>query len=202
MGLGVNHEPVVQNRWGLPWDKPYSRLVEYLDALIPLMQEQAVSVSGEYTTHHTEIDVPAPAPSLMLAALGPRMLRLAADRSDGTITWMTGPKTVEAHIRPHLGADSHIVSGVGIVLTNDVDGARAFANTALAIYPTLPSYRTVMEREGATEAADMMIIGGPDEVRAGIAAYRDAGVDELAANIFGSSKDFETTVELLAEEVR
>ncbi len=183
LGIGVNHEPVVTSRWGLPWDKPYSRFVEYLDALIPLLETGACETSGTYVSHHTQIDVPADPPELMLAALGPKMLALAAERSAGTITWMTGPKTITEHIRPGLGDDARVVAGVGVIPTDNVDAARAFANKALAIYPMLPSYRAVMEREGATEAADLCLIGDDQVIADGLARYAEAGADEVAVSI-------------------
>lgn len=194
LGLGVNHEPVVTGVWGLPWDKPYSRLVEYLDALIPLLENQRVSVSGQWTSHHTQIAVPAEPPKLMLAALGPKMLELAAARSAGTITWMTGPNTIRDHIRPRIG-DGAVVAGVSAVVTDDVDGARAFINEALAIYPTLPSYRAVMDREGATEPADLALIGSAEQIIDGLGRYAEAGTTEVAVNRVGNPAQNEATLE-------
>ena len=197
LGLGVNHEPVVTGVWGLPWDKPYSRLVEYLDALIPLLEDQKVSVSGRWTSHHTQIFVPADPPELMLAALGPRMLRLAADRSAGTITWMTGPNTIRDHIRPNIG-DGAVVAGVSAVVTDDVDRARAFINEALAIYPTLPSYRAVMDREGATEPADLALIGSAEQIIDGLGRYAESGTTEVAINRVGNPAQNAATLEAVS----
>lgn len=191
LGLGVNHKPVVTSRWGLPWGKPYSHFVEYLNALQPLLAGDAVDVSGEFVSHNTAIAVPSEPPALMLAALGPKMLNLAGERSGGTITWMTGPNTIADHIRPSLdaGGGGRIVAGVSIIVTSseeETQDARARANKALAIYPQLPSYRAVMDREGAVEAADLVLIGSAEEVRAGIDSYRKAGADEVALNLIGS----------------
>ena len=202
LGIGVNHEPVVTNRWGLPWEKPYSRLVEYLDAMTPLLEGEPVDVSGTYFSHTTEINVPGDAPGLMLAALGPKMLKLAAERSAGTITWMTGPQTITDHIGPNLdaGGGGNIVAGVSAITTasdEETEAARAWANKALAIYPQLPSYRAVMDREGATEAADLVLIGDADAVSAGIDRYREAGADEIALNLMGSPEQNDRSWELL-----
>ncbi len=207
LGIGVNHEPVVTNRWGLPWEKPYSRFVDYLNAMTPLLEIESVDVSGTYFSHTTEIAVPGDAPELMLAALGPKMLNLAAERSGGTITWMTGPKTIAEHIRPNLDAGQEasgggkIVAGVSVVTTTseeEIASARSWANKALAIYPQLPSYRAVMDREGATEAADLVLIGSADEVQAGIERYRDAGTDEVALNLMGAPEQNERSWELIS----
>ncbi len=206
LGIGVNHKPVVTNRWGLPWDKPYSRFVEYLNAMTPLLEGNPVDVSGEFISHTTEIAVPSDTPGLMLAALGPKMLNLAAERSAGTITWMTGPKTIEAHIKPNLDAagGGEIVAGVGAIVTNsdeETAAARAWANKALAIYPQLPSYRAVMDREGAVEAADLVLIGDADTVRSGIEAYRSAGATEVAMNLIGSPEQNDQSWDLITSMV-
>ena len=203
LGIGVNHEPVVTNRWGLPWEKPYSRFVDYLNAMVPVMEDGKVDVKGTYFSHTTEINVPGDAPGLMLAALGPKMLDLAATRSGGTITWMTGPQTIADHIRPNLdaGGGGSVVAGVSVITTSsdeETEASRVWANKALAIYPQLPSYRAVMDREGATEAADLVLIGDADTVRAGIDRYRDAGTDEVALNLMGSAEQNDRSWELIA----
>ncbi|RZV46308.1 MAG: TIGR03564 family F420-dependent LLM class oxidoreductase [Acidimicrobiales bacterium] len=194
LGIGVNHEPVVTGMWGLPWDKPYSRFVEYLDALIPLINDQQVSVSGQWTTQRSQISVPGDAPDLMLAALGPKMLKLAGERASGTITWMTGPNTIRDHIRPNLG-DGSIVAGVSAVVTDDVESSRAFINKALAIYPTLPSYRAVMDREGAEEPADLALIGSAEQIVDGLGRYAEAGTTEVAISRVGNDAQNEATLE-------
>ena len=203
LGIGVNHEPVVTNRWGLPWEKPYSRFVDYLNAMVPVMEDGKVDVKGTYFSHTTEINVPGDAPGLMLAALGPKMLDLAATRSGGTITWMTGPQTIADHIRPNLdaGGGGSVVAGVSVITTSsdeETEASRVWANKALAIYPQLPSYRAVMDREGATEAADLVLIGDADTVRAGIDRYQDAGTDEVALNLMGSAEQNDRSWELIA----
>ena len=104
LGLGASHQPAMELQYGIEWRKPYTHMVEYLDALLPLLNEQRVSTSGEFVTHHTQINIPGPAPEVMLAAMGPKMLALAGERTGGTITWMTGPKTIASHIRPGIGS--------------------------------------------------------------------------------------------------
>ena len=172
-------------------------MVEYLDALLPLLEDQQVSTTGEFVTHHTSLNVPGPTPDVMLAALGPKMLKLAADRTAGTITWMTGPKTIESHIRPGIGG-GHIAAGVPIFITDDVPAAREFAGNALAIYGQLPSYRAMLDREGMDGPADMVLAGDPETVRAGLEAYKAAGVDEIAMNVLGTGESLEATWELAA----
>ena len=197
LGLGASHKPALEMQYGMEWRKPYTHMVEYLDALLPLLSEQRVSTTGEFVTHHTQINVPGETPAVMLAALGPKMLALAAERTSGTITWMTGPKTITSHVRPGIG-DGQIVAGVPIFITDDVDGARAFAGKALQIYGQLPSYRAMLDREGMAGPEDMVLAGDPDTVRAGLEAYRAAGVDEIAMNVLGTGESMDAAFDLAA----
>jgi len=171
-----------------------------------LLEGNPVDVSGSFIQHNTAIDVPADSPSLMLAALGPKMLKLAGERSEGTILWMTGPKTVAEHIKPGIeaGGGGEIIAGVGAIVTNNDEetaAARKWANKALAIYPQLPSYRAVMDREGAAEAADLVLIGDADTVRAGIERYADAGTTEVAMNLIGTPEQNNQCWDLLGSMV-
>ncbi|MEM9519024.1 MAG: TIGR03564 family F420-dependent LLM class oxidoreductase [Actinomycetota bacterium] len=197
LGLGASHKPALEMQYGMEWRKPYTHMVEYLDALLPLLSEQRVSTTGEFVTHHTQINVPGDTPDVMLAALGPKMLALAAERTAGTITWMTGPKTIESHVRPGIGA-GRIAAGVPIFITDDVEGARAFAAKALQVYGQLPSYRAMLDREGMAGPEDMVLAGDPDTVRAGIEEYRAAGCDEIAMNVLGTGESMDAAFELAA----
>jgi len=185
IGIGTNHEPVLEMVYGVPWRKPYTHMVEYLDALIPLLTDQRVSTEGEFVTSRTQINVKADAPGVMLAALGPKMLALASERTQGTITWMTGPVTIGEHVRPTIGADAEIAAGVGIVVTDQVDAARERANVDLEIYGQLPSYRAMLDREGANNPGDLVLIGDADVVRTGLESYKAAGASEVALNMMG-----------------
>ena len=132
----------------------------------------------------------------MLAALGPKMLKLAADRTSGTITWMTGPKTIASHIRPGMSPESWIASGVPVWITDDPESARKRGGEGLAIYGQLHSYRAMLDREGMAGPADMILAGDIATVRAGLDAYKEAGCDEIALNVLGSGDDVEGAWEL------
>ena len=103
LGLGMSHRVVTEGMWGISWDKPVRRLGEYLDGLLPLLAGERADAAGETVTTRGVVRIPgAPAPEVYIAALGPQMLRLAGRRSAGTVTWMTGPKTLARHIGPTL----------------------------------------------------------------------------------------------------
>jgi len=100
----MTHRMVTEGMWGISWDdRPVRRLSEYLDGLLPLLSGQEVNMTGEIVTTRGAVRIPnAPAPPVYVAALGPQMLRLTGRRCAGTLTWMTGPKTLAQHIGPTL----------------------------------------------------------------------------------------------------
>ncbi len=103
LGLGMTHQAVTEGMWGIPWDKPVRRLNEYLDGLLPLLAGEAVNVTGETATTRGALMIPgAPEPEVYIAALGPQLLKIAGARTKGTMTWMTGPKTLAEHTGPTL----------------------------------------------------------------------------------------------------
>ena len=132
-------------------------------------------------------------PKVVVAALGPVMLKLAGRLTDGTATWMTGPQTIADHIAPTIGqaADEAgrpapmVIAGVPVSVTDDPAAARAEAENVFAIYGTLPSYRAMLDREGAAGPGDIAVVGDEDTVREGIGRYAEAGVTDLNVAPFG-----------------
>ena len=198
LGIGVGHAPIVTAVFGLEWSRPYSHMVQYLDALLPLLADQAVDVRGDLVSHRTRIEVPGPAPRVMLAAMGPRMLALAAARTEGTILAWTGPRTIEEHVRPAVG-DAQVSAGVWVCVTSDPDGARARIGEELALYRMLPSYQAMAEREGVADMMDLLAVGSADEVRAELARYAAASADEVAIILKGTPGEREAGWALIEE---
>jgi 5,10-methylenetetrahydromethanopterin reductase len=158
LGLGLSHRAVTERVWGIPWDRPIRRMGEYLDGLLPLLDGRKADATGETTTTRGSLRIPAPRPDVYIAALGSQMLRLAGQRASGTITWMTGPRTLAEHVgptlrgaaeeagRPHDGV--RVVASLPVSVTDEVDSTRAHAAEQFAIYGRLPSYRAMLDREG------------------------------------------------------
>jgi 5,10-methylenetetrahydromethanopterin reductase len=200
LGLGMTHRTVTEGMWGIPWDKPIRRLGEYLDGLLPLLNGEAVEAPGETVTTRGALQIPgATAAPVYVAALGPQMLRLAGRRVAGTVTWMTGPKTLAEHVGPTLrgAADAaerpsgavRVAAALPIAVTDDVDGLRKVAAERYAMYGYLPSYRAMLDREGYAGPEDAAIIGDPAEVSARLDELRAAGVDEYVADTFDPSPE-------------
>lgn len=201
LGIGLSHQMVIEHMFGMSFDKPVRHLREYLDVLMPLVANEPVSASGETISAALTLDIPNPEPvPVLVAALGPQLLRMAGARTAGTITWMTGPKTIEQHTAPALRAaaddaghpEPRVACGLPVCVTDDVDGARKRASQTYAIYGQLPSYRAMLDREGAEGPADVAIIGDETSVAERVQALADAGVTDFAASEFGSTADEQT----------
>ena len=198
LGIGLSHKVVVENMFGLSFDKPVRFMDEYLSVLLPLLEQRNVSFSGEKLQTHLGISTPCPHPvPVMLAALAPKMLRLAGERTDGTILWMTGPATVKDHVVPLISAAAdaagrpapRIVCGLPVCVTDDVAGAREQANEEFAIYGHLPSYKAMLDREGASSPGDVGIVGTASEVVDRISSMADVGVTDFIVAEFGTTDD-------------
>uniref|UniRef100_A0A8H2JJ50 TIGR03564 family F420-dependent LLM class oxidoreductase n=1 Tax=Mycolicibacterium mucogenicum DSM 44124 TaxID=1226753 RepID=A0A8H2JJ50_MYCMU len=199
LGLGMTHQAVTEGMWGIPWDKPVRRLNEYLDGLLPLLNGEKADATGETVTTRGALIIPgAPTPPVYIAALGPKLLQIAGRRSSGTVTWMTGPKTLAGHVGPTLrqaAADAgradavRVVAAIPVAVADDVDGARKQAAEQFAIYGHLPSYRAMLDREGYAGPEDIAIIGDEQTVRDRLAELEAAGVDEYVGVTFDPSAE-------------
>ncbi len=178
LGLGVSHGPMVEDMLGQSWDKPYTRMVEYLDGV-----DNAFTVS------------PAPVedPPRVLAALGPRMLQLAATRAWGALTYFV-PVEHTPVAREHLGSGPMLLVEQAAVLSSDPDAARRVARKHMQMYLTLPNYVNNLRRLGwdddafAAGGSDALVDalvawGDADAVAARVAEHRAAGADHVCVQV-------------------
>ena len=211
LGIGLSHQIVIESMFGMSFDKPARHMREYLSILMPLLRGEAAAFTGETLSGNASLGITDVAPvPVLVAALGPKMLELAGGLTDGTVTWMTGPATVESHIAPHINQAAEaagrpaprIVVGLPVCVTSDADAARTRAAATFSVYGFLPSYRAMLDREGAEGPADVAIIGDEAAVAAGIRRVQAAGATDFSAAEFGGSADERTrTRELLASLV-
>lgn len=209
LGIGLSHQLVIEGMFGYSFDQPVRHMREYLSALVPLLQGEAVDVEGETLTARIGLSVPGSSPvPVLVAALGPKMLRLAAEHATGTVTWMTGPRTLAEHTVPTITAaadvagtgEMRVVGALPVAVTDDVDGVKARAGKVFEVYGLLPSYRAMLDREGAAGPQDVALIGSAADVRAGIERMRDAGVtDFVAVEFLPPGPDAAATRDVLRE---
>jgi 5,10-methylenetetrahydromethanopterin reductase len=206
LGIGLSHKIVIEDMYGYGFGAPASHMNEYLSILLPLLEGQPVAFQGK--TMKAGIGLSAPRVGdvpVFLAALGPQMLKLAGQRTAGTILWMTGPATIRDYIVPTLNAaareagreDPRVVCILPVCVTDDPDAARARAAKVFEIYGQLPSYRAMLDREGAAGPADVAIVGDEDTVASQISALAGYGVTDFVAGDYARGEEKDRTRKLL-----
>lgn len=203
LGMGLSHQPVVENRWGLKFDRPALHMKEYLLILQSLVDTGKVDYDGSIFNVHSEIQRVSTDPiPICIAALAPKMLHLAGTMAQGTITWMVGPRTLTTHIIPKINAAAEIAGrpsprvcvGLPICVTNDRDAALERAAGYFQNYGNLPSYRRMMDIEGVENPAAMAIIGTESEVEKQLRTLSNSGSTDFLASIFPDNDDSDASV--------
>jgi len=198
LGIGPSHQVVIEGMFKQSFAKPLRHVSEYLDVLLPLLAGEGVNVQGETLGGAGRLDIPGAAPvPVLIAALGPKMLELAGRRTAGTITWCVGPETLKGYTVPSINAAAEaagreqprVVAGFPISVSDDPQSVRERVARQLAIYGQLPSYRAMLDREGAEGLGDLVITGSEDQVLEGLQALAGAGVTDFAASEVGATPD-------------
>jgi probable F420-dependent oxidoreductase len=177
LGIGVSHGPIVDAR-GHRYQQPLQKMVEYLDAM-DTAPWQGPPLPEE--------------PPRVLAALGPRMLELAAERSTGALLYNGTPEAT-ATARSVLGAGPLLAAEQAVLLEQDPAEARRIAREFLALYLTLPNYTGAWDRAGlgpeeqAEGGSDRLVDavvawGGPEAITERVRAHLDAGADHVCVQV-------------------
>ncbi|MEV5502207.1 TIGR03564 family F420-dependent LLM class oxidoreductase [Nonomuraea fuscirosea] len=194
LGIGLSHKVVIEDMFGYSFERPGRHMKEYLDILIPASRGEKVAYAGETLKAGIKLTTPGAGFPVLVAALGPRMLKLAGTVADGTVLWMTGPKTIAGHIAPTITAAAaeagrpapRIVCALPISVTDDPAGTVARANEIFSVYGRLPSYRAMLDREGADGPGDVAVVGDEDTVLAKLDELRRAGVTDFVGSVFAN----------------
>ncbi len=204
LGIGLSHQVVIETMLGLSFAKPFTHMREYLSVLAPLVRSGSASFSGSEYRVAANVNFPGSAPCpILIAALAPKMLALAGSEADGTITWMTGPKTLREYTIPRINEAAakagrpqpRVVVGLPIAVTKDAAAARESAAAFFQVYGYLPSYRAMLDREGAQGPADVAIVGDEDDVAEQLQRLQELGVTDFLAAIFPAGSDQQATME-------
>ena len=204
LGMGPSHDWIIDGQLGIPYDRPVRMVRDYLDVLLAAFAGPgAVDVDNDSFRVHSPMDVADLRPMpVLLAALGPTMLRIAGERADGTILWMADERAIADHIAPRIVAAANasgrsaprIVAGVPVALCADgeADDARAMASEVLGHAHFSPNYVRLLEHGDAEDVGDTMATGSEATVLSRLQRYRDAGVTDLAARVVPVGRDPET----------
>ncbi|MBI4516402.1 MAG: TIGR03564 family F420-dependent LLM class oxidoreductase [Deltaproteobacteria bacterium] len=215
LGIGLSHQLVIEMMLGLSFAKPFSHMQEYVAVLAPLIRDGTVSFQGREFRVNANVSVPGATPCpILLAALAPKMLALAGAVADGTITWMTGPKTLREHTIPCINEAAakagrpapRVVVGLPVAVGDEVAAARRSAGKVFQVYGTLPSYRAMLDREGAEGPAGVAVVGDEDAVTEQLRCLAEIGATEFLAIPFpvgqGNLDSVERTRALLIKLAR
>lgn len=198
LGIGLSHQIVIEMMYGMSFAKPLRHMREYLSILLPLIHDGAADVEGETLTGRVGLSMTARRPfPVLLAALGPKMLELAGAVADGTVTWMTGPATLRSHIVPTIteaAAEAgrsapRVVGALPVLVTDDEADGRVRAGKAFAVYDTLPSYKAMLDREGAGGPADVALVGTEAAVGEQLDAMVTSGITDFVAVEYSRDPD-------------
>jgi 5,10-methylenetetrahydromethanopterin reductase len=198
LGIGLSHKHAVEGRYGISYEKPVRHMREYLAVLLPLLRQGTVDFTGDTLAGRGDVRTPgAQAPPVYLAALQPLMLRLAGGSADGTITWCTGPVTLEEQIVPLISKAAEeagrpqprVIVALPCCVTDDEADGRQKAGAQLQGYGAIPVYRAVLDREGADGPADISVVGDEASVTAQLRRLEDIGATDFVAIHCGNPDD-------------
>ena len=203
LGVGAVSKAAMEDWPGGPTGSPETYMREYISVMRALVHEGKVDFNGQVFRINTVLEVPSATPfPIMVAALGPKMLRMAGELAEGTITWMVGRKNLETHIIPRITASARdagrpnprICVGVPIAVTDDTAAARETADRLFQRYAQSPHYRRMLNIEGADGPADVAVIGNEAEVEGQLRSFAGTGATDLLASVFSVGDDAEASV--------
>jgi F420-dependent oxidoreductase-like protein len=195
LGVGPSHHWIISDQLGLPYDKPARLVRDYLEVLdAAFAGPGAVAVENDNCRVHSPIDVTdAYHVDVLIAALGPTMLRIAGERAGGTILWMADERAIGDYVVPRITeaaesagrSETRVVAGVPVALCADakVDEARGYASEVLGHADFSPNYVRLLAHGDADDVGDTMAAGDESAVLARLRRYRDAGVTDLAVRV-------------------
>ena len=189
LGLGPSHAWWVTDQLGLPYASPAAHSAEYLEIVGGLLRGEHVQHRGRFFTVDTELAVAAPDVSLLLSALGPRMLAVARDLADGTVAVWVRPSLVADVLRPALRDEQRVVVQVLAAVTTEPDALRERIARDFVAVESMPAYRAVLDRAGLRGPADTLVVGSEEEVARELRAFADAGTTDLVVSPLGSESD-------------
>ena len=203
LGIGLSHRVIIEDGLGLSFDRPARHMREYVSVLRALVHDGGASFEGEIFRVDASIQLPGATPfPILVAALGPRMLKVAGELADGTITWMVGLRTLETHIVPRIAAaakaagrpEPRVCVGVPVAVAGDRAAGMEVAAAKFQGLDRFPSYRRMLDIEGVAGPADVAVVGNESEVERELRRHADAGATDLLAAILPVEDDAEGSI--------
>ena len=204
LGVGPSHQHIVESVYGLSYEHPGRSTEEYVRILARLLRGEVIDAEGEDWSVHSSHRLVAPPSSVpvLLAAMSPRLLRVAGEHADGTILWMATASAIEGHVAPRISAAAaaagrrppRVIAGLPVAVHDDVGEARAAAQASARAIDAVPNYKRILQAGGESTAADAAIVGDEASVTAQLRSLADAGATDIWAGIFPVGDDPEASV--------
>jgi F420-dependent oxidoreductase-like protein len=198
LGMGPSHDMAIERMYGLSYAHVGRHTEEYTRIVVAALRGEEVQLDGEDFQVHVGPPTASPFPvPVLLGALAPRMLRVAGEVADGTITWMANREALESHVVPRITAAAdaagrsapRIVAGLPVAVHDDVDEARDAAARQYGFYGELPNYARILRAGGLERSADACVVGDEASVAAQLRALVDAGATDVWAAVFAVGED-------------
>ena len=203
LGLGVSHHWIIEDMLGLPYQKQATTMRCYLDVLDKaLAGPRLVEVDNEMFHIRNPLDVTDITPTpVMMAALGPVMLKLAGERAAGTVLWLADERTIGGHVVPLITKAAEaagrpaprVMAGVPVCLCGDdqIHAAIERTNRTLSEVVDSPNYAQLMQHGDARSIGDVLICGSAATMEKRLRSFADAGVTDLNCRIvpLGEGRD-------------
>ena len=211
LGVGPSHHWIIQDMLGLPYEKPAAYTRDYLEVLRAALNGPGpVDVENGTFEVHNPLDLGPGSPMpVLVAALGPVMLKLAGEHADGTVLWLADERAVAEHVVPRITRAAEeagrpaprVVAGIPVCLCEPsrVDEARERANRILGEAEVSPNYQKLLEYGDIRDVGGLCAAGDEKAIAARFQRFADAGVTDLSVRLLpiGDSRD-----ELVASKYR
>ncbi|MFC9687671.1 TIGR03564 family F420-dependent LLM class oxidoreductase [Kribbella sp. NPDC056951] len=201
LGVGSSHPLIIEGLHGLSMERPADYMREYVDALGRLLTGEPTDYQGERITARGQLAIAgAEAPEVILAALGPRMLKIAGELTAGTTTSWVGPELIESYIRPTIDKAAvgrprpEVIAAATVAVTNDPDATRAWIHDRFGMAGEMPAYRAVLDRGGLAGPEDTAVLGDEEAVAREIERFANAGATEFVLCPVGTPEEQERTI--------
>ncbi len=212
LGIGPSHPVVIEGMHGLAYTRPARHTAEYVEVLKAAFHGTGhVSHQGEFYQVNAMLEVPGGSDMpVLVAALAPRMLRMAGTLADGTITYWANERAISEHVLPTIATAAgtagrpspRVVAGIPVAVVRDPDAAKERAAKLFAGYTGIPAYQRIQAEGGDAALPEVAIIGDERTVADRLRSFASAGATDLAAAVVGLDEDRDAsaqrTLELLA----
>jgi F420-dependent oxidoreductase-like protein len=195
LGLGVSHHWIIKDMMGLPYERQALTMRCYLDVLDQALAGPGiVEVKNELFDIHQPLDITDLTPTpVLIAALGPVMLKLAGERTSGTVLWLADERTIASHVVPSISKAAEaagrpaprVMAGVPVCLCRDdqVEAAIERTNRTLSEVVASPNYMRLMEHGDSQSIGDVLICGSEAAMEERLRRFAQAGVTDLNCRI-------------------